>query len=146
MILRNPKKHSTEDNVRWSWLRAAEWRALPVYLSQPILPILLVFFPWYYVVPAILAAGVAWTPFRQRLVNVKVSSISGLFITILKWPATLAGTVMLTMQGEYLLAAVAVVWQVTGGLIGGIVCGGGPGIAIYQRLLLRKMGYKAVDG
>ena len=55
----------TDDEVRrWLWLRAMEWDAFPAYISQPIAPILFIFYPWYLVLLAVLCIGLIWCLIR----------------------------------------------------------------------------------
>ena len=144
MRIWNPKQHSTERNVRWTWQRAAEWKALPVYLSQPILPSLLLFVPWFYVLPAVVVIAVPWRFIRERFVSIDLAAAAWLF-NFLKWPATAAAVADRVISGDYIAAGLAAFWPFAGVVVGGMCCGGGRGTASYQRKLLTKMGYKALD-
>jgi hypothetical protein len=39
---------------RFLWLRAAEWKNWPSFISQPIVPVLFIWFPWFYVLGVVL--------------------------------------------------------------------------------------------
>src|SRR5579872_858521 len=81
----NPSQHSDQDNLRWCWLRAVEWGAWPLFLSQPIAPIILLLKGslWAALVPAIIA-NVLWSGVRYRFVSVAAASW-GAVLVHLKW-------------------------------------------------------------
>src|SRR6266404_1826922 len=56
----DPRIHSGEDNLRWSWLRAVEWGRWPIFLSQPLAPVLLIWWPWHIVVVTVFVANCLW--------------------------------------------------------------------------------------
>jgi hypothetical protein len=56
----NPAEHSHEENIRWAWLRAIEWREWPVFMSQPVAPVLLYFYSWPAVLGGVVAVGFFW--------------------------------------------------------------------------------------
>src|SRR6516165_6895732 len=55
-----PEQHTDDENLRWAWLRAVEWLGWPQFISQPIIPILLYFYPWPWVVGFVSLATLAW--------------------------------------------------------------------------------------
>src|SRR5881398_1788101 len=94
----NPSEHSDEENLRWSWLRAAEWGRWPIFVSQIYAPILLLFLPWQAVVIAVVLSNIFWTIFvRYHHVSVGAASTSAV-LTRLKW-------VICPITAIYLLAA-----------------------------------------
>jgi|SRR6516164_934128 hypothetical protein len=56
----NPDEHSLEENLRWALLRAMEWLTWPNFISQPIVPILLYFYPWPWVIGSVVLISFAW--------------------------------------------------------------------------------------
>lgn len=40
-MLWNPHENSDQENLRWCWLRAVEWGKWPLFVSQPLLPLML---------------------------------------------------------------------------------------------------------
>jgi hypothetical protein len=57
---------------QWLWLRAAEWANLPSFVSQPIVPIFLIFFYW----PVVLVGVLLWTQ-PPKNYSSSVAQISG---------------------------------------------------------------------
>src|SRR5208282_5151508 len=53
-------EHSDEENLQYSWLRAVEWINWPSFISQPIVPVLLYFFNWPWVVLSVIIIGHIW--------------------------------------------------------------------------------------
>jgi hypothetical protein len=56
----NSGEHSDEENIRWSWLRAVEWLEWPLFISQPVVPILLYFYRWPAVLGGVVAVAFLW--------------------------------------------------------------------------------------
>lgn len=103
-----PSEHSNEDNLRWCWLRAVEWGRWPIFLSQPIAPVLLLWFTWTYVVPGTIVLNVVWALFmRYRFVSVAAADAGALFVLLkwISWPVSAALLFMWHRQPEAWIAA-----------------------------------------
>jgi hypothetical protein len=55
-----PEQHSDGENLRWAWLRANEWNQWPLFVSQPIAPVLLYLYPWWWVIASLAVVTFAW--------------------------------------------------------------------------------------
>ena len=99
-------------------LRAVEWNALPAFLSQPLAPVLLIFFPWYWVLGSVLVLGLAWCAVRYLFVNVAVATVACLVVTWLKWPAAVGSAIYLFFRHEPVPAVVALLWPLVAGFTG----------------------------
>lgn len=55
-----PEQHSHDENLRWAWLRASEWKHWPLFISQPFIPIFIYFYPWVLVVGLLTLITFAW--------------------------------------------------------------------------------------
>jgi hypothetical protein len=55
-----PAQHSDDENLRWALLRAIEWKHWPLFLSQPVVPVLLYFCPWPWVIGLVVIATFVW--------------------------------------------------------------------------------------
>jgi hypothetical protein len=53
-----PAQHSDDENLQW--LCAMEWRHWPLFLSQPIIPVLLYFYSWPWVIGLVVIATFVW--------------------------------------------------------------------------------------
>ena len=72
----NPTAHSDQDNLTWGLLRAMEWGRWPLFLSQALAPMLLVFFDWKYVIAETIALNLVWaTLVRYQWVSVSLASM-----------------------------------------------------------------------
>jgi hypothetical protein len=54
------EQHSDDENLRWALLRAVEWKHWPLFLSQPVVPVLLYFYPWLWVIGLVVIATFLW--------------------------------------------------------------------------------------
>lgn len=98
--------YTPDQIMRLSWLRAAEWLAWPAFISQPILPILYLFWPWYYVWAGLALANLLWRFVRYTFVNYTLATLGCLFVR-LKWPVMLILGVYFLAHREYLLAVLS---------------------------------------
>jgi len=60
MMLWNPLQNSDDENLKWCLLRAIEWNDWPLFLSQPVAPLIFVVLPWPVVVISVLALNYLW--------------------------------------------------------------------------------------
>lgn len=125
---------------RWLWLRAVEWAALPAFVSQPLVPILLIFFPWYWVLGTVVTLGVLWCPIRYLFVNVAVATAAALFVAWLKWPTAVGSAIYLFLHHHPLPAVIALLWPLLGGFVGI------PGeVGIIELAFAKKIGFVPPD-
>jgi hypothetical protein len=96
---------SAEQLQRLCWLRAAEWLGWPGFLSQPLLPILYIFYPVYWVLASVFIAGLLWLPFRYQFASLQLATL-GSFWVRLKWVTIPLGIVVLLHQRRYVAALV----------------------------------------
>src|SRR5437773_10007994 len=80
---------------RWLWLRAVEWAAFPAYLSQPVAPILFIFYPWYFVILCIFILGVLWCFVRYSFVSPSLAGAVVVPVVWLKWPTAIGSSIYL---------------------------------------------------
>lgn len=140
----NASLHTDEENQRWCFLRAIEWKGWPNFVSQPIIPVLFAFYPWRKVVVAMVVVDFTWLFLRNVFINLKLGSIGALFVLYTKWPASLLMGMYFLITGNYLLAGMSVFWPVLISIPFNplmIMIGFGPGIGIYEVRFMRKLGY-----
>ena len=103
----DPTLHPDEVNLRWSLLRATEWGRWPMFLSQPVGPILLLALDWGFVVLGVVIANLLWASFvRYRFVRA-AGAYWGATLVRLKWLTCPMAAVYLFMRGEPTLAALS---------------------------------------
>jgi hypothetical protein len=101
---------------RWLHLRAIEWCAWPVFLSQPILPLLLIWFPTVSVLVAVVAAEFLWRFVRYSFISPRLASAGATFVVFLKWPCAIGAAIYLAVQHRYLVALLAILWPLVASL------------------------------
>jgi hypothetical protein len=110
----NPSQHSNDDNVRWSWLRAVEWIEWPLFVSQPVVPVLLYFYRWPVVLGGVVVIAFLWraviVPFW---VAPSLADVGVLFVK-LKFITAPLMAYLLWQRGETLIAVVALLWPLIG--------------------------------
>jgi len=129
-----------EEITRWLWLRAVEWGALPGYLSQPIAPILFIFYPWYFVVLGVFVLGIIWCFFRYSFVSVRFVGAVVTPVVWLTWPAAIGGSIYLFCHNQIGGGVVALGWPLLAGLT--VMPSK---IGVIQSALAKQIGYSPQD-
>ena len=113
--------HTDEENTRWAWLRAVEWASWPLFMSQPVVPVLLYFYRWQLVLVATLIVSLAWSVFIVPHSVAPRLATAGVFFVRLKVIAVPAIAYLLWRQGRTPIAVVALLWPLLGPLVAGWV-------------------------
>lgn len=87
--------------IRECWLRATEWLSWPTFISQPLTPILFIFYPWYFVIAGIFLADVLWAGIRYKYVNLSAARAAVPFVAYAKWPAAIGTAIYLFAHHTY---------------------------------------------
>jgi hypothetical protein len=135
--------YNDEEIRRWLWLRAIEWGAFPAFVSQPIVPVLFVFVPWYVVVLGVVALGIVWRFVRYSFVSVRVAALAVVPVAWLKWPAALCSCVWLFVHRQPIAGVLALLWPLVGGLVG--AASGPAKVGIIELAFAKKIGYVSQD-
>jgi TPR repeat protein len=131
--------YSDQENSQWSMLRAIEWGILPAFLSQSIVPVLLMFFGWWEVIGAFIILTILWSFVRYRFVNVAMARFV-VFFVLLKWITIPTAVIYLLIQQNYISAVVALLWPIFLAPYLGIFIGG-TDIGKIQEMFMAQLGY-----
>lgn len=107
----NPREHTDHENQEWSSHRASEWGGLPLFLSQPLVPLLLIWFPWKALVLSLVVMNCAWgCSVRYRFINVTLAEFGSVF-HFWKWmTCPIAALYLYYAAGDSHKAAIALLW------------------------------------
>ena len=133
----NPDNSTLEENSRWCQLRAIEWGKFPLFISQPLVPILFYYFTWWKIIILILIVSYLWLLFRYNFVSPKISEI-GVILVKLKWPISIIMGAIFIFQSNYLLAGLASFWQLVTFIL--IFLTGRTKIGILEKKFAEKIG------
>ena len=103
-------EHTEEENRRWCWMRAVEWCAWPLFVSQPFIPPLLFFVAPQTLLVSVVVVGWVWALIRYRFVDADLASVGCIIVVFLKWPSALICGGLFLWRAEYGLAALSVSW------------------------------------
>lgn len=126
-------KHSRDENVRWSWLRVVEWLGWPLFLSQPVVPVLLYFYSWPVIFVGVVVLTFIW---RALVAPVWISPSLvelGVYFVRLKFVIAPAMAYLFWSQGDTPIALAALSWPLLGPLIAGW-------ILVIPQAVLQMMG------
>ncbi len=108
---------SNEEIRRWLHLRAIEWTGLPAFCTQPLVPVLFIFFDWWKVLLSLLLISFIWILVRYRIYNYTISNFF-IFFVKLKWFSAIGVAVYFSIEKNYLIAVLALLWPFLSGIIG----------------------------
>jgi hypothetical protein len=109
-VARDFASYSEPEIQRWLHLRAIEWCAWPVFLSQSLVPVLLIFYPTLPILIAVVVADILWRFVRYMFVSPRLASIGANLVIIFKWPCAIGAAIYLAIHQHYILAALAFLW------------------------------------
>jgi len=113
-----PDEHSLEENLRWAHLRAMEWLTWPGFISQPLVPILLYFYPWPWVVGSVVLISFAWRMIiAPVIVFPQLANAGALFVVLRFATSPIMAFLIWQSGGDYLTAALALFWPFVGAAI-----------------------------
>ena len=103
-------EHSDSENSRWILLRSIEWVQWPLFISQPIVPILLWFCEWQPVVLAVIAVSIIWRfGIATRFVSIRLADL-GPILVVLKFVVCPVMAFLIWKQGDQFGAVLALLW------------------------------------
>ena len=132
--------YTSSEISRYLVFRSIEWSNFPNFLSQVIAPILLLFYPWYFVVFGVLAINTLWSLIRYRYIDAYLASIVVTPIKILTWPCAIGSSIALFMHGLYIPASIALLWPAIVGFIGIPAK-----LGLIERAIGTQLGFKEND-
>jgi hypothetical protein len=116
-MLHDYSTYTNAEIERWIHLRAIEWSGWATFISQPVLPVLLIFYPWHIVLIGLLCVDFAWQLVQHAFVSLTLSEISCLAVVWLKWPLALASSIYLFVHGRYGVGVLALLWPLLGSFV-----------------------------
>lgn len=129
---------TSEELVRATWLRSVEWSKWPIFISQPLLPILLLWCRPVVIGAWILALAYLWIPIRSKFVSFKLAT-AGAFWVRLKWPVVLIMTVYFGLHHNWKLTLLSLFSPVVVLLVSALVVPGK--IGLLQRQMYRELDF-----
>ncbi len=135
----NPAQHPDDVNLRWSLLRAIEWGRWPIFLSQPIVPVLLLSLDWKVVVVGVIVTNLLWAIFiRYRWVSV-AAACWGAVVVKVKWVVCPAAAAYLFTRGDKIGAAISLLWPLLIFIVGAVPT---TQVGRIQNLFMARLGYE----
>jgi hypothetical protein len=107
-------RYSVDDKIKWAWLRAVEWIEWPLFLSQPLVPILIYFYTWPIVILSVLVVNFLWRAFIVPFWVSPFIARIGLFFVSLKFISAPLMAYILWQKGNTYEALIAVSWPFFG--------------------------------
>jgi hypothetical protein len=117
-----PDRHSYDENLQWTLLRAIEWKHWPLFLAQPVVPVLLYFYPWPLVIGLVVVATFAWwlvvAPHSTPSTAVDIA----VYFVYLRFVAAPLMAYSIWHDGRPWIAALALLWPFIGhGIVGWVL-------------------------
>ena len=144
-LLWTPSEHSFDENAAWARLRAIEWKALPAFISQPIVPVLLLGFNWYLIMMGIISVAFAWRALRWRLISVPAASLAAILVRFTKWPFAIGMGLFFLYKGMWVNSFISFFWPLLVIIVSYAYAGGPKGLGDYEVRFMQEMGYNIPD-
>jgi hypothetical protein len=150
------EQHSDDENLRWAWLRASEWHGWPQFISQPIAPILLYFYPWQWVIVSVaFATFVWWFIVAPRFTPTTVADLPVYFVG-LRFLTSPLMAFLIWQEGGRWTATLALLWPLLGSWL--VMCllvfpqaalsftarAKAAQIGVVQQRLMHRLGYSRI--
>lgn len=113
----NPEEHTDADNIQWAFLRASEWRLWPLFVFQPVVPILLWFYPFFQVILTIILITFGWWFYIASTFTPNTSIDTAVYYTKLKLLTSPVAAFAIWSNEHPFVAALALAWPFFGNII-----------------------------
>jgi hypothetical protein len=110
------KEYTPDEAARLTLLRALEWLNWPPFLMQPLIPILYILYPAYWVLGSVFALNIVWTLVRYRFVNLRLSMLGCYFVQF-RWITIPACSAYLLWHRHWWLALLTLLTTFVTGLL-----------------------------
>lgn len=124
---------------RWLTLRALEWANFPAFVSRPIVPVLVVFYPWYFVLGGVVAAEILWCALRYSFVSILLTRLA-VFLSLLAYPVGIVSSGYLFWHARWAVGALAFLWPVVAAWFQLPAK-----VGVIELALAKRIGYVAAD-
>lgn len=95
----------------WCNGRAIEWGRLPIFISQPLVPSLLIFLPAMYILSFFVILTGFWSFFLcYRCINLGIANYAYFAVQWSKWFIAIACSAYLISRGEIATGILAILW------------------------------------
>jgi hypothetical protein len=140
-ILFNQNNYSDEENFRWCLLRGTEWGDWPLFVTQPIVPFLLLYFQWWHIIFTMIALTWFWKLICYKYVNVLFASLGAFFVAS-KWFTSIGMGIYFLANGQYFLAIFCSLYPLV--LLVMMFLVPPTKIGVLQNMFINKLGYEKV--
>ena len=103
------KYETDEYKAKWCLLRAIEWGQWPLFIAQPIAPLILLYASWKQLAVTLIVLTWLWSRIRMRFVSLSLAQFGSFFVH-LKWLTGILVCGYFILHDNYKLAALAILW------------------------------------
>jgi hypothetical protein len=100
-----------KDNERILLLRALEWGNWPLFIVQPIAPVLLLFIDWWKLLIGVMLLDWVWALIRFRYQSIILALFAAIFVR-LKWISSIALGIYFLIKQAYFLSILSFLWPI----------------------------------
>lgn len=138
-LLEDLKAFPEDYQLKYCWARAVEWKMLPAFVAQPVLPILLLLYPWKNVLIGLIAANVIWNlVFCTAIVSLPVAALAMLW-SRLKWLTILIVGGYFIWRHRWFLAGLTIFTPIVTALLGALALRSPTGL--IQEFFMLQLGH-----
>lgn len=90
-------------------LRSTEWASWPLFVLQPVVPIMFLFVPWWTPIVAVLVLSYAWMLIRNKYHSLRLTLLGSIFVRF-KWVVSIVMALVFLIMSQFIQAALSILW------------------------------------
>lgn len=142
-VLDDLKQLPEDYQLKYCWARAVEWKMLPAFVAQPVLPILFLIFPWKNILIGLMAINLVWNfAFCTAVVSLSVAAFSILW-NKLKWLTIVVVGGYFIWRHNWFLGGLTIFTPIVAAFIGVLVLRSP--IGLIQEFFMLQLGHVKID-
>jgi hypothetical protein len=105
------ESYTPEEINSFIFLRSLEWANWPLFISQFTVPALLIYFPWWQLLIAVIVLNWIWVLVRYKYQSVGLAML-GALLGKLKWPVSIIMAIYFFVKKSYFLSLLSAFWPI----------------------------------
>lgn len=141
-MLKNFHDLSADEQLAFCRMRAIEWLSLPPVLLQSFIPVMYLFFQWYFVLGFLALCSLVWPLFRKNRVSSKLV-VGAILFGYARWPSIILVAAYLIYRRNWGLATLTLSTTLIVAIVSSFLLSRKTSLADEITIkLMRDMGYE----
>jgi hypothetical protein len=142
-VLDDLKQMPNDYQLTYCWARAVEWKMLPAFIAQPVLPLLFLIVPWKAALIGLVTINFIWNlVFCTAVVSLPLAAFAMLW-TKSKWISMVALGGYFSWRRYWLLAGLTILTPIIAAILGSLVLR--RPVGLIQEFFMLQLGHVKTD-